>query len=166
MWSLPISNKLFFTFFLFIMTIAIGIGFLNYYERTGFSTQKTIRYYCGDTEEEPDTPLSAEGMFFPKSYRELLEVTHAHIFSIPIVVFILSRLLAMTHTREGIKITIYIASFVGIILNIAAPWLIRYVCSHFVIILNISHILLILSFGAYIFIPLYEMWFRTDHSIT
>ena len=112
MWSLPVSNKIFFTFFLSIMTVAIGLGFLNYYERTGFSPQKTVRYYCGDEEEDMETPLSAEenrarleeGLAFPKSYRELLEVTHTHIFSIPIVVFILSRILAMTHTREGLKI--------------------------------------------------------------
>lgn len=171
MWSLPISNKIFFTFFLSIITIAIGLGFLNYYERTGFSPQKTIRYYCGEEEEELGTPLSAEenqakvkeGLFFPKSYRELLEVTHTHIFSIPIVVFILSRILAMTHTREGLKITIYGVSFLGIILNLAAPWLIRYVCPHFVVTFTISNILLIMSFGAYIFIPLYEMWLRKDH---
>ena len=58
MWSLPISNKIFFTFFLSIMTIAIGLGFLNYYERTGFSPQKTVRYYCGDEEGAVDEPLS------------------------------------------------------------------------------------------------------------
>ena len=89
MWLLPISNKIFFTFFLFIMSVAIGLGFLNYYERTGLSSQKTIRYYCGDKEEELDTPLSAEenklkleeGLFFPKSYRELLEVTHTYFFN-------------------------------------------------------------------------------------
>ena len=127
MWSLPISNKIFFTFFLSIMTIAIGLGFLNYYERTGFSPQKTVRYYCGDEEGAVDEPLSAEenrarleeGLAFPKSYRELLEVTHTHIFSIPIVAFILSRILAMTHSREGLKITIYGVSFMGIILNLA-----------------------------------------------
>ena len=173
MWSLPISNKIFFTFFLSIMTVAIGLGFLNYYERTGFSPQKTVRYYCGDQEGELDTPLSVEenkskleeGLFFAKSYRELLEVTHTHIFSIPIVVFILSRILAMTHTREGLKIIIYGVSFMGIILNLLAPWLIRYACHHFVITFTISNVLLILSFGAYIFIPLYEMWFRRDHEI-
>lgn len=172
MWSLPISNKIFFTFFLSIMTVALGVGFLNYYERTGFSAQKTIRYYCGNEEEELDVPLSAEenklkleeGLFFPKSYRELLEVTHTHIFSMPIVVFILSRIMAMTHTREGLKVTIYGVSFVGILLNLASPWLIRYASPHFVIAFTLSNIFLMLSFGAYIFIPLYEMWFRTDHS--
>ena len=62
------------------MTVAIGLGFLNYYERTGFSPQKTVRYYCGDEEGAVDEPLSAEenrarleeGLAFPKSYRELL----------------------------------------------------------------------------------------------
>src|SRR4030067_1781572 len=133
MWSLPLSNKTFFPFFLSIITLAVGLGFLNYYERTGFSQEKAVRYYCGDEGEDLDKPLSEEenrarleeGLAFPKSYRELLEVTHAHIFSIPIVVFILSRILAMTHSREGLKITIYGVSFMGIILNLAAPWLIR-----------------------------------------
>ncbi|OQZ00498.1 MAG: hypothetical protein B6D35_06540 [Candidatus Brocadia sp. UTAMX2] len=171
MWSLPISNKIFFTFFLSIMTVALGVGFLNYYERTGFSSQKTIRYYCGNEEEDINAPLSAEenrskleeGLFFPKSYRELLDVTHTHIFSMPIVIFILSRIMAMTHTREGLKVTIYGASFMGILLNLGAPWLIRYSSPHFVLTFTISNILLILSFGAYISLPLYEMWFRTDH---
>ncbi|TLD41446.1 MAG: hypothetical protein JETT_2293 [Candidatus Jettenia ecosi] len=171
MWSLPVSNKIFFTFFLFIIAIAVGIGFLNYYERTGFSPVKTIRYYCGDEEEEFDMSASMEenqskmeeGLFFAKSYRELLEVTHTHIFSIPIVVFILSRIMAMTHTREGLKITIYSVSFLGILLNLVAPWLIRYVCHHFVITFIISNVLLTLSFGAYIFIPLCEMWLKRGH---
>lgn len=171
MWSLPVSNKLFFTFFLSIIAVAVGIGFLNYYERTAFSPQKTVRYYCGDEEEdiseslsvEEDQPIQSEGMFFPKSYRELLEVTHTHSFSMPIVIFVLSRILAMTRAREGLKIIIYSISFAGVVLNLAAPWLIRYVCHHFVIVFIISNILLILGFGAYIFIPLYEMWFRKGH---
>jgi hypothetical protein len=132
-----------------------------------------VRYYCGDKEESSlDAPVSEEenrarleeGLAFPKSYRELLEVTHTHIFSMPIVVFVLSRILAMTHTREGLKITIYGVSFLGIILNLSAPWLIRYACHHFVVLSLISHVCLILSFGAYIFIPLYEMWFRKNHA--
>jgi hypothetical protein len=154
------------------MAVAIGFGFLNYYEKTGFSYKKTIRYYCGDEEEGISAPLSEEetknrleeGLFFPKSYRELLDVTHAHLFSIPIVVFILSRILAMTHTREGLKIATYIISLLGVVLNLSTPWLIRFVSPFFVVTFVFSNILLILSFGAYIFIPLYEMWFRKDHN--
>ncbi|MCF6157979.1 MAG: hypothetical protein E3K32_05275 [wastewater metagenome] len=172
MWLLPVSNKLFFTFFLSFMAIAIGIGFLNYYERTGFSPQKTARYYKGDEEdvdmslpaEEYQARLMEEGMFFPKSYRELLEVTHTHAFSMPLIVFVLSRILAMTRAHEGIKITVYSASFAAVLMNLGASWLIRYACHHFVAILFVSNITLILTFGVYIFIPLYEMWFKRDHT--
>ncbi|MDR4508328.1 MAG: hypothetical protein MRJ65_08860 [Candidatus Brocadiaceae bacterium] len=167
MWSIPTSNKIFFTFFLSFVAIAIGLGFLNYFERTGFSHQKTVRYYCGDKEEDFDVMPSAEeaanimeeGLFFPKTYRELLEVTHAHVFSIPIVVFILSRILAMTQTQEWLKITIYCISFAGVLLNLGAPWLIRYAHPLFAFTVAVSSIFLLLSFVAYIFIPLYEMWF-------
>ena len=71
----------------------------------------------------------------------------------------------MTHAREGLKITVYSGSFSGVMLNLASPWLIRYVCPHFVVVSILSCILLILSFGAYIFIPLYEMWFRKEHDV-
>ncbi|MBE7548454.1 MAG: hypothetical protein HS127_15400 [Planctomycetia bacterium] len=167
MWSLPISNKIFFTFFLAIITVAIGVGFWVAYDKTGFSPAKTVRYYCGDEGEEFDPNQSQEeymeslkeGIYFPKSYRELLGVTHAHIFSIPIVVFILSRMLAMTQLRDWLKIVVYSGSLAGIIMNLCAPWLIRYTSHHFVILLTISNILFILTFGAYIFFPLYDMWF-------
>lgn len=174
MWSLPLSNKIFFTFFLSIIAVAVGLGFLNYYERTGISSQKVIRYYCGDEEEDFNTYPPAEGyqssimeqgLFFPKTYRELLEVTHTHIFSIPIIIFILSRIMAMTHTREGLKIIIYSISFLGVILNLVSPWVIRYAWPSFAFVFLTSHVLLIFSFGAYVFIPMYEMWFRKNHQI-
>lgn len=172
MWSLPISNKMFFTFFLAIITVAVGVGFCVAYDKTGFSPKKTVRYYCGDEEESYDPDQTQEeyaeslkeGIYFPKSYRELLGVTHAHLFSIPIVVFILSRMLAMTQLRDWLKITVYSGSLAGIIMNLCAPWLIRYTSHHFVIVLTISNILFILTFGAYIFFPIYDMWFQSDRA--
>jgi len=165
---LPASNKIFFTFFLSIIAVAIGIGFLNSYDKTGFSPEKTVRYYCGNEAEEFDPNQTGEeyaasmqeGIFFKKSYRELLNVTHAHIFTIPIVVFILSRILAMTQLCEGFKITIYSVSFAGVITQLAVPWLVRFVSPHLAITFVISNILLVSAFIAFLFFPLYEMWFK------
>ena len=171
MWSLPISNKIFFTFFLSIMTIAIGLGFLNYYERTGFSPQKTVRYYCGDEEGAVDEPLSArrkQGKAGGRtSLPKILSGTfggnpHPH-FLYPHRRFYTLPYPCNDAFARGIKDHDLRRLFYGYYPESGAPWLIRYVCHHFVITFTISNILLLLSFGAYIFIPLYEMWFRRDH---
>lgn len=168
----PISTKIYFTLFLSFIACAFVIGLLNYYDKTRFSFDRTVRYYRGDEEsfkpslppnESVDTdsnhPQAHEGMFFQKTYQELLSTTHTHCFSIAIVLFVLSRILSMTTIKDWIKISIYSLAFAGIAANLGAPWLITFVTPYAVIMLTLSNIALCISFGAYVVIPLYEMWF-------
>lgn len=158
--SASLSNKLFFSFFLIFMGISMGVAFLNFVERTKFSPAKVEHYYLGNVrEDEPeDAPLPEEGLHFPKTKRELLEVTHVHTFSIPLIFFVLSRILSMTATREGLKIATYVASFVGIVCNLIGPWLVRYVSPGFSLLLLFSYIILASALVVYIVCPMYEMW--------
>lgn len=158
--SASLSNKVFFSFFLIFMGISMGVAFLNFYERTKFSPEKVDRYYLGNVrEDEPeDAPLSEEGLHFPKTKRELLEVTHVHTFSIPLIFFVLSRILSMTSMREGLKLATYVASFVGIVCNLIGPWLVRYVSPGFSLLLLFSYIVLASALIVYIVWPMYEMW--------
>jgi len=130
--SASLSNKVFFSFFLIFMGISMGVAFLNFYERTKFCPEKVDRYYLGNVrEDEPENaPLPEEGMLFPKSRRELLEVTHVHTFS----------------------------SFVGIVCNLIGPWLVRYVSPGFSLLLLSSYIVLAGVMIVYIVCPMYEMW--------
>ena len=167
--SAPISTKIYFTLFLSFIACAFVIGMLNYYDKTRFSYDRTVRYYRGDEDtfkpsQHPvgaihELPLRAnEGMFFQKTYQELLSTTHTHCFSIAVVLFVLSRILSMTTVRECIKISIYSLAFAGLAANLGAPWLITFVTPYATIILSLSNIALSISFGAYIIIPLYEIW--------
>ena len=164
----PISTKIYFTLFLSFIACAFVIGMLNYYDKTRFSYDRTVRYYRGDedsfkpslpSKEDVRQPSSYEqGMFFQKTYQELLSTTHTHCFSIAIVLFVLSRILSMTTIRECIKISIYSLAFAGMAANLGAPWLITFVTPYATIMLSLSNIALSISFGAYVIIPLYEMW--------
>ncbi len=167
----PISNKLSITFFLIIMAYAFYISCANFYERTGFSPKKTVRHYSGNEEKlndesnyEYNDDLLQEGFFFPKTYREIIEITHVHAFSIPLVLFVMSRILSMTLIREGIKIAIYSIAFAGTIMNLSGPWLIRYKSDVFTISLILSYYILGLCFIFLISLPLYEMWFKTKET--
>ncbi len=165
--SASLSNRLFFSFFLILIGISMGVAFLNFVERTKFSPEKVRTYYLGNVrEDEPENaPLPEEGLLFPKTKRELLEVTHVHTFSIPLIFFVLSRILSMTATREGVKLATYVASFVGIVCNLIGPWLVRYVSPGFSFLLLFSYIVLASSLVVYIVCPMYEMWSIREEEI-
>lgn len=158
--SASLSNKTFFSFFLILMGLSMVVAFWNFYERTSFNPSKVTRYYLGNVrEDEPeDAPLPEEGLMFPKTKREMLEVTHVHIFTIPLIFFVMSRILSMTSMREGYRLATFVASFVGIVLNLSGPWLVRYVSSGFSLWLILSYVILGSVVIVYITYPMYEMW--------
>ena len=162
-----ISNKLSITFFLIIMAYAFYVSCANFYERTNFTPRNTVRHYSGNEEKsnndsnyEYDEKLLQEGFHFPKSYKEIIEITHVHAFTIPLIIFVMSRILSMTLIRDWIKITIYSVAFAGTIMNLSGPWLIRYKSDVFSISLIASYFFLGFCFIFLISLPLYEMWFK------
>lgn len=169
----PTSNKLSVTFFLLLMGFAFYISCVSFSERTDFTPENTVRHYSGDEEEENDESnyeydesLLQEGFYFPKSYRELLDITHVHAFTIPLIIFVMSRILSMTQIRDWIKITIYGTAFTGIIMNLSGPLLVRFTSGIFSISIIASYFLLGICFVAFISIPMYEMWFKPKEANT
>lgn len=89
--------------------------------RVGFRPTAIAAYYRGGESE----------MSFPKQFSQLAEVTHFHLFSIPVVLLILSHLLSATPVPSRARLWIIGATFVGAVLDIGAPWAIRYVAGAF-----------------------------------
>lgn len=165
--TFPLNKKLFITFFLILMGIAFGVSCLNFFERTGFSPRWTRDHYNGnrenvhgETEYDENEHISPAGLFFPKSYREILAITHVHTFMIPLIVFVMSRILSMTDIREGIKVTVYSTAFAGTGMNLSGPYLIRFKSGIFSLSLLASYIVLGLCFITYISLSLWVMWFK------
>ncbi len=165
------SSKLSITFFLIIMAYAFYVSCANFYDRTSFSPRNTVRHYGGNEEKPEDESgyeynenLLQEGFFFPKPYREIVEITHAHAFAIPLIIFVMSRILSMTLIRDWIKITVYSVAFAGTIMNLSGPWLIRFKSDVFSLSLITSYFLLGACFIFLIALPLYEMWFKSKES--
>ncbi|MDR4504954.1 MAG: hypothetical protein MRK01_09225 [Candidatus Scalindua sp.] len=162
--AFTLNKKLFITFFLILMGIAFGISCLNFCERTGFSPRWIIDHYNGNSEsvhEETEYEYN-EHVYqdFPKSYREILEITHVHAFMIPLMVFVMSRILSMTDIREGVKIMVYSTAFAGTVMNVSGPYLIRFKSGVFSLSLLASYIVLGLCFITCISLSLWVMWFK------
>lgn len=163
----PLSNKLFFTYFLILIGAAVYVGYLTFYDRTEFDLSKIKRHYLGNEEESLDQETSVysesemkEGLFFSKTYKEVLSVAHVHLFMMPLIIFVLSRILTMTLLRSELKIAVLSIAFAGTILNIFGPFTIIYFSPKCSILLYLSYIFLGISFPVFICLPLYEMWFK------
>ncbi|GAX59657.1 paraquat-inducible protein A [Candidatus Scalindua japonica] len=102
----------------------------------------------------------AEEFSYPMSYREVIEVMHVHAFLVPLIIFVMSRILSMTGTGEGVKLTVYISAFIGTIMNLSGPYLTIYISRIFVISLTVSYVILGSCFIAFIFLPIGKMWSR------
>ncbi|MHC4321248.1 MAG: hypothetical protein ACYST3_03125 [Planctomycetota bacterium] len=154
--AFTLSKKIFITFFLIAMGTAFFFSCLNSYDRTNFSPEQTSHHYKGNDENQ----RYGEEFSYPMSYSEVIEVMHVHAFLIPLIIFVMSRILSMTGTGEGIKITVYVSAFIGTIMNLSGPYLIIYSSEIFTISLIASYIILGTCFIAFISLPIGKMWSR------
>jgi hypothetical protein len=86
--------------------------------RIGLSPSRIAAYYRGGDD--------GAVMTFPKTFGQLLEVTHAHAFTMSVVFLILAHLFAASAVGDGTKRAVLAAAFVGLVGDLAAPWLVRY----------------------------------------
>ena len=150
-----------------MMGVAFIVSCLKSYEIAKFSPSQTIHHY-GSSEErfndaseyEYNEADLQESYFDSMSYMEIIGVMHVHTFLIPLIIFVLSRVLSMTRAGEGVKITVYTSAFVGTIMNLSGPYLIRFASDTVAVSLIASYIILGFCFFAFISLPMFEMWFR------
>lgn len=110
---LPWASKLVTSWFLFIMLAGFVVMLLLGAQTTGFTPAAASAHYLGG--EDPS---------YAKSWHELLETAHFHLFSVPVVLLIVGHLVGLTRYPNAWKGGLITAAFVGFALNVATPFLI------------------------------------------
>jgi hypothetical protein len=148
LWNLPYPAKLIYTFFCGLSLLAILSSLLLYEDLVGPSLRsghvlRVERYYGKDPgPAQVAAPPQAEPTGGPQialpeedaapsltmamPYRKLLEVTHFHLFTIPVFVLILTHLFLMTESSLLSHIVWISMAWLSALLHIVAPWLIRF----------------------------------------
>lgn len=116
--------------------------------RTQLSPAALTEYYVGDEEEER----------YGKTVGELLETTHFHLFSVPLLLFVQGHLFLFVSWRPALKAGIVTASFVAAVGYIATPWLIVYGGPLFAYPGVFFRLALAAVLIVYAVVPLWEMW--------
>jgi hypothetical protein len=98
-------------------------------------------------------------MTFAKTFRELVEVTHFHSFIMGVVYLVLAHLFVATPLRPVVKQWLIVLAFAGLAADLIAPWLVRYVSGGFAYLQVVAWLAEWIGFGAFVFVPIGEMWF-------
>lgn len=135
------------TSFLTVSALALGVGVLNHWVRTGLSPAGAAAYMRGDGVELLEkTPL------------ELLDATHPHLFGQAFFFFVLCHLFALVPVRSSVKLWVYLAAFASIVADASSPWLIRYVSPSFGWLQIAGTTVMTVVFLVLVGWPLREMW--------
>ncbi|MCZ6581097.1 MAG: hypothetical protein ACE10C_16530 [Candidatus Binatia bacterium] len=141
--------RLVYTWFLLFMLAGFVFSFFWAHSMTDLTPKGIAAHYRG----------SDANFGEPMSFGQLAEVTHFHLFTMPVVFLIMVHVLYLTMASPTVKVLIAWASFLGVTLDVASPWLITYVSPLFVVTLLTGDLLMVMSFLVMFVIPLYEMWF-------
>jgi hypothetical protein len=140
--------RLLYTLFLLLMLAGFTFSFFWAHSMTGLSPQGIANHYRGS-----DATFGE-----PMSFRELAEITHFHLFTMPVVFMILIHVMYLTSASHSLKAAITWAGLGGVFLDLLSPWLITYVSPMFVLTMLTGDTLMTVSFLIMLAIPLYEMW--------
>lgn len=163
------------------MIAAFGVAELNVYDKVGKIKSGTAHRYgpenaksrAANSSAVEDLPMeNAPGAGLPNgealsarmnTFGALLDITHPHVFEIPIVLFILAHFLMRTRAGEWFKLATYAAAFGGMASFIAAPWLVRYWSVSWTPSLYIGAGLMGVTVIIMVVVPLWEMWWPSSN---
>ncbi|MGD0836224.1 MAG: hypothetical protein ABSB49_06225 [Polyangia bacterium] len=143
-----VETRVAYTAFLVLMLPAIATLVALSLGRIGRSPASIASYYRGGESE----------MSFPKSFAQLVEVSHFHLFTIPVVVLILSHLVCATPFSTRVRVWLTTLTFAGAFLDILGPWGVRYLSRAFAYPLLVGWLLLGGGAAAITILTLFAMW--------
>ena len=115
-----VLNTIVLLFLVYMVVLWVSLG-LMYFQRMGLTATSVQEYYLG----------SAARFTEPRSYQSLLEVSHAHLFSMGMLAVTLTHLLLFAPLADRIKVFLSLAVYLGAIGDEGAGWLVRFVDPRF-----------------------------------
>jgi hypothetical protein len=142
-----VSTKVLLTAFNVVVALAVAVGIVMYQVRTQLTPAGTAAYYAGSPDGGGPTAL------------ELLDATHPHLFASAFLLFVLGHLFALTRVSQRVKTRLAILGFVAVVVDAAAPWIVRFVWLPFASIGVVNTALMASVVSIYLIVPLWELWF-------
>jgi hypothetical protein len=103
---------------------------------------------------------ATDGAVAPLGERALLELTHAHLFSMSVLLLVAGHLFLLTSASLRVKQWLIGIGIAAVAVHLAAPWLIRWLGGRAAsgLVYPVSGAFLILSLGVMTIVPVWQMW--------
>lgn len=152
----PHHLKVLITVFSIVMLAALGAGVASLWSRTGMTPAGIMAWYRG-----------GEGVFSggsiasgeARSLGEMFDATRSQLLGSGAALFLLAGLAGLTTLAESRKVTLYALAFAALLLDAAAPWLIRYATGALAPLQIVTTLAVIVSAAVLAIIPAREVWF-------
>ena len=181
---MPVPNRLVYTAFLIFAGAGILSAVLLSHAGPGWTPDSVAKYYLGEevVADETASPQETEDssgpvidlpefdptgssadpepmqIHHPQSYRQILENSHQHLFSMPVFFLILAHLFARArYPRRLIHTGVGLSAF-GLAGHIAGPWLVRYAGPGWSWFMLLTLVLLVGGMGIMLLGSLAAMW--------
>ena len=145
--SASLETRVAYTAFLVLMSLGLAT-MVALSARVGITPTAIATYYRGGDSE----------LAFPKAFWQLVETSHFHLFTVSVVVLVLSHLLYGTPTSTRLRVSLTLVTFAGAVLEILGPWGVRYVAGGCAYALIAGWVLLAGGAFAIIVVSLLSMW--------
>ncbi len=131
--QLPLPTRLLLTGFVLSILAALWVGSLKYTQRAEFTPSGAQRYWHGEAESGNESggriddgivDVGPDALAERKSTRHLVDIVHPHLFTVPILLFILLHLLILTRLRDGVKIALQLHAFASFAATFSLPFLV------------------------------------------
>jgi hypothetical protein len=161
-----------YTVFLLFTLLGLGLSLVLTHDMVGIDLSAAGEYYRGESvpvdeaahDGGPALVLPPDGenlaAFEPMPRRKLLEITHFHLFSMPVYLLILSHIYMLSRSPKKAKGAWIAAGSFGTLLHVAAPWLLANGLAGAVAAYAASGVMMLVSYFVMSVVPLREMWQR------
>lgn len=171
--SLPAPARLVYSSFLVFTLAGLGMSLWLTDDMVGLDLTKLEAYYAGGEEAPPSElavspgsgpvlelpdDLPAASLTEPMPLRKLLEVTHFHLFSMPLYLMVLSHLFILSRGSDRSKLLWIATGTFGTAGHIVAPWIARAGVTSSAVAYGVTGSALLVSFAVMSVGPLWEMW--------
>jgi len=172
LWNLGIEAKILYTTFCLLTLLGIVSSALYYGDLVGTGTSGIKSYYAGEARvappaapapggpaiDVPEDEAARRPIVVPMTYRKLLEVTHFHLFTMPVVLLIVGHLFLATGLGDRAKLRWLIAASASVAAHLATPWVVRYAGGGLAFLHAITGTSLTLTMAVLTVYPIVAMW--------
>ena len=154
-----------YTLFLVFCLASYGVMIWMGLERSGYSHAAIADYYAGNEAQYEAGEIEIEALVYAKPQESLIELTHFHLFSMPVLLFIQGHLFLLTRLPRKLKVGLVLAAFLGASCDLAAPWLITLCGRDWAWVKSAGRALLGPALLAFFCVPVWELWFAPKRAL-